>query len=356
MLSSIVRSFKSKLKLNYHSIRNFGRENEVWVEYQSNTRYMYYVSNYGDVARKRNNSTKEDLDKLKLTTNKYGYLKAMINGKCKNVHEIVVDLFINDNQKPSEPYKVIHIDGNIRNNYVFNLQCVVVPVSTNTHDIDQLIVDNREPVKIYKRKGLQFESAQLPIGDYIFIKDSMVMNMIIERKTYEDMISSLFDGRYRKQKTHYITSNFSNIVYIIEKSVITNWATENIPEYEYAVERIKSEMEQLKEHGINVIETGSICETMNVLKDIQINAKDYLKINDEPIEYKQWKQFIRKKLSLTQKIFKNTGISYEKSCLLASLFDDYDAILQFLCAELNKIAKQKNTDITFTKTDIQKLK
>jgi ERCC4-type nuclease len=88
-----------------------------------------------------------------------------------------------------------------------------------------IIIDNRE-TELYKdiierdldkyKKKITITKEQLELGDIIIkIGDDPESIFVYERKTMNDMISSVKDGRYKEQKTRLI-SNFENINYIIE--------------------------------------------------------------------------------------------------------------------------------------------
>ena len=82
----------------------------------------------------------------------------------------------------------------------------------------KLTVDYRENKIIEKLKNteIDFEMCieNLPIGDFIISKNDII-KLIIERKTFSDLASSIIDGRFREQKNRLIESD-SNILYILE--------------------------------------------------------------------------------------------------------------------------------------------
>ena len=83
----------------------------------------------------------------------------------------------------------------------------------------ELIIDNRETsIKDYFiKKNLDYiKYENLDLGDFIFKYNEEVL-LIIERKTLEDLASSIKDGRYREQKARLIANYpLSKIMYIIE--------------------------------------------------------------------------------------------------------------------------------------------
>ena len=89
----------------------------------------------------------------------------------------------------------------------------------------RIIIDNRErgliPIIQSLNKdenfNIQIDVETLDIGD-IIIKDGESEKIIIERKTYNDLASSLRDGRYREQsfRLNNVNIHNHNIVYLIE--------------------------------------------------------------------------------------------------------------------------------------------
>jgi len=92
-----------------------------------------------------------------------------------------------------------------------------------------IIVDNRE-TKLYKylierdldiyKDKVFIEKSQLDIGD-IHIKFNNT-TYIYERKTVNDLLSSVKDGRYKEQKHRLLASDAASINYIIEGDNITS--------------------------------------------------------------------------------------------------------------------------------------
>lgn len=87
-----------------------------------------------------------------------------------------------------------------------------------------IVIDHRETkIKEYFSNlphpySITYEN--LDIGDFVFKKGDDTV-LIIERKTINDLYSSIKDGRYKEQKSRLI-SNFdkSKIIYLIENSII----------------------------------------------------------------------------------------------------------------------------------------
>jgi ERCC4-type nuclease len=85
-----------------------------------------------------------------------------------------------------------------------------------------IIIDSREH-QLYNniierdldkyKDNIKIEKKQLELGDIII--EFNEIQMIFERKTMNDLLSSINDGRYKEQKTR-LLSNYTNINYLIE--------------------------------------------------------------------------------------------------------------------------------------------
>jgi crossover junction endonuclease MUS81 len=88
----------------------------------------------------------------------------------------------------------------------------------------KLLIDNREHSVIKEFEDFDFkdcnvEYCQLNVGDFQYwIDDKLVL--VIERKTYEDLASSIKDGRYKEQKfrlQELCENTGCSVIYFIEK-------------------------------------------------------------------------------------------------------------------------------------------
>ena len=86
-----------------------------------------------------------------------------------------------------------------------------------------LVIDNREKALItkLKEKNINFEIKQLDIGDIQFLDNNNTIKLIFERKTINDLASSILDGRYKEQgfRLDKHTLHNHNIFYIIEGNI-----------------------------------------------------------------------------------------------------------------------------------------
>lgn len=89
----------------------------------------------------------------------------------------------------------------------------------------QFIIDNRERkvIDCISKKNIEYKLTNLDIGDYIFEYKQKEDNpkVIIERKTVDDLASSIKDGRYKEQKVRLLNeqNNGHQIIYIIEGNI-----------------------------------------------------------------------------------------------------------------------------------------
>ena len=85
-------------------------------------------------------------------------------------------------------------------------------------------IDNRERdlIQSFINNNIKIETQNLDIGDIqiIYIDDSYMEHnlVVIERKTYDDLSTSIKDGRYKEQKNRILNSVSNNIrkIYLLE--------------------------------------------------------------------------------------------------------------------------------------------
>lgn len=127
----------------------------------------------------------------------------------------------------------------------------------------ELLIDSRE-TKIIERlendpKILEYKTKYLDVGDFI-LSDFNKNSLIIERKTWADLSSSLKDGRYREQRSRLIQFQEQNIsskvFYIIEGIYNDSFLKE------------KNAILKLQfVYNIPVFYTNSVMHTINILKN-----------------------------------------------------------------------------------------
>lgn len=147
-----------------------------------------------------------------------------------------------------------------------------------------LIIDSREKTlfnSIIERdldiyiKDINIQNTNLELGDIkIIINNDIYRELVFERKTLNDLISSIYDGRYKEQKTR-LLSNFHsyNITYIIEGDDISKSIDRNNNNISSAY------MNMLYRDNIHLIFTKNIFETTNFILSL------CSKIIDKPSNY-----------------------------------------------------------------------
>ena len=84
----------------------------------------------------------------------------------------------------------------------------------------KIIIDKRERgiLDIIKDiDDIEYEEKMLDIGDIQIINDVNEIEYLIERKTINDLMSSVIDGRYKEQKTRILENiDKSKFIYLIE--------------------------------------------------------------------------------------------------------------------------------------------
>ena len=133
----------------------------------------------------------------------------------------------------------------------------------------EIILDNREHKLIQMFPDSKV--SQLDIGDILYINTDIQETVcIIERKTLDDLSSSIMDGRYKEQKQRLLASQ-KKIVYIIEG------LSKNNRGLKYSTLQSAILNMQFRDN-ITVVRTKNIEETASML----IMMKDKLKfINSE---------------------------------------------------------------------------
>ncbi|RVD91023.1 cation-transporting atpase, partial [Tubulinosema ratisbonensis] len=141
----------------------------------------------------------------------------------------------------------------------------------------KLLIDSREMKdkksrdffqKELEKEGLILETCNLEVGDFVWLKNDSVLDLIIERKKGSDFVSSITDGRLKEQMERLKNSGISKIFYLIEglKSQDMN-QNENF---------IKSVLSDIKKKEITVVETENINESIRFI----LQVDKYLKYTE----------------------------------------------------------------------------
>jgi crossover junction endonuclease MUS81 len=140
---------------------------------------------------------------------------------------------------------------------------MLVKIDTREMALLQQMLSQISMIPVFK--NIQIKSETLPIGD-IIISDGTEDKVIIERKSVNDLLSSIKDGRYEEQsyRLNGINHHNHNIVYLIEGDVNkfnrfkTDTAIEKLTAY--------SAMFSLNYYkGFSVFRSFSMEETANIV-------------------------------------------------------------------------------------------
>ena len=150
----------------------------------------------------------------------------------------------------------------------------------------QLILDHREgKLKELFQNNLEIklDYRNLEYGDFCIFNNEDPF-IIIERKTLDDLSSSIIDGRYKEQKQKMLSLvNRSNIYYIIEGSIKYTDSKKNI---------IGSVINTMIRDDIKIFFTKDITDTYHLLLNIisRITKEPEKYLNVEPAEIPVKKQ------------------------------------------------------------------
>ena len=206
-----------------------------------------------------------------------------------------------------------------------------------------IIVDNREGkiiTELENTKPFTYTKENLDIGDFKFELGNK--KIIIERKTVDDLISSIKDGRYKEQKCRLLNEqqNNSTIIYLIEGDI---WKSKKFnSETLYSVvintmirDNIHVYMSKSIEHTVMFL--TKIYKQMEKNKDIFIKEKTSADEEKTPTDEEDtsYAQYIKpnKKANITPKIcFINQlrqipGISYTIASTLAETYKNMHSLL-----------------------------
>lgn len=138
-----------------------------------------------------------------------------------------------------------------------------------------LIIDNRETkIKEHFKNQSYAKFKNLDMGDIQFHYDEKIL-LVIERKTLQDLASSIKSGRYREQKMRLLNSNDINpnqILYLIEGHIQKTDTIDKVPYSTF----IGSYINLLMRDDLKIIQTSGIDETIFFIETIckKINNKE----------------------------------------------------------------------------------
>jgi ERCC4-type nuclease len=139
-----------------------------------------------------------------------------------------------------------------------------------------LVIDNREKELIDRldAKGYMYEKMNLDVGDIQFVEvKTRTPYIVIERKTLEDLSSSMKDGRYREQKERMIhaVSARARKIYVLEGK----WTEHSSISHKSLRGMIINTMIR---DNIQVKEVWGMDETVSFIEDIMSHIEMYADI------------------------------------------------------------------------------
>jgi ERCC4-type nuclease len=96
---------------------------------------------------------------------------------------------------------------------------MIIKVDSREQDLLQKIQQFIVSIPVFKQ--IQVETHALPIGDIIICDNNQEDKVIIERKSVNDLLASIKDGRYEEQsyRLNGLTQHNHNIIYLIEGDI-----------------------------------------------------------------------------------------------------------------------------------------
>lgn len=145
----------------------------------------------------------------------------------------------------------------------------------------QVVIDCREKKNnrdraffqgYFSSKGIPNQTRYLNVGDFVWLKNERVIDVIVERKQTSDLVSSISDGRFREQKNRLKNLGFT-VFYLIE----------NMKVEESRKSYANRCLLEVRMHGFILLETESIQETALVLENIDRTVRN--NENQTPVSY-----------------------------------------------------------------------
>jgi len=159
-----------------------------------------------------------------------------------------------------------------------------------------ILIDTRESklIELFEKNSTDYNKKQLEIGDIQIIKDDEII-LCIERKTIDDLVSSIKDGRYKEQKTRMLSKiNSDNILYIIEG---------RLDKYKHNEKQIFGSITNMNfRDKIKVISTNNIEQTYDLIISLK---KKFIEGKFNSKENKDYNETIKinKKENITLDLF-----------------------------------------------------
>ena len=207
-----------------------------------------------------------------------------------------------------------------------------------------MILDCREHklIKIFP----DTKTKQLDIGDILYVnsENHSEIKLIIERKTLNDLSSSIVDGRYKEQKCRLLSSGI-RIIYILEGM------TKNKHGVKFSTLLSSMLNIQLRDN-ITVIRTKDIDETANILVMLKEKIKNISVEKPQQIEYESTVNISKKHNYSKPNVFMNQlscipGVSNKIAKDISESFPS----LKLLILKYSSIESQREQERLLTSID-----
>jgi uncharacterized protein (DUF3820 family) len=165
-------------------------ENEIWKPIPNYEDYQ--VSNFGRVK-----SLKNGKERMLACGTNNGYKRTILNGKHYYVHQLVAMAFL-DHVPNKMALVVDHVNGDITNNNVNNLQVI-----TQKENVNKKKLKDDELLKIWSASNNEF--LRMPFGKYKnrFVKD-IVKNDYDYLKSFYEKCNLLYGYNFVKPLLYFI--------------------------------------------------------------------------------------------------------------------------------------------------------
>tara|TARA_B100001094_G_scaffold83842_2_gene80160 strand:+ start:228 stop:959 length:732 start_codon:yes stop_codon:yes gene_type:complete len=201
-----------------------------------------------------------------------------------------------------------------------------------------IVIDIRENklIDLLEKNNIIFIKKQLEIGDILIQKENEII-LLIERKTIQDLIASIKDGRYKEQKARILSKiNVENVLYLIEGRV------DNLKYDEKTV--FGSITNMIFRDGIKIINTGNLKQSYDLILSLKKKFIEGKFTSKENLNYNESIK-LNKKENMTNELFNIQvlsnipGVSIKMS----------EVILKEVKTIKNLILKYNNIDIDLEK-------
>ncbi|PAV87455.1 hypothetical protein WR25_18598 isoform C [Diploscapter pachys] len=211
-----------------------------------------------------------------------------------------------------------------------------------------LIADSREHrnygfyaksvVEHIAKSGFEFDVRSMPVGDYMWLArkedgTEMVLDWVVERKTWDDLQSSIIGGRYLEQKGRLLKSPMRSRVYLIEG----NEKSEESPCHQAL-------MTTLINHGFLVHRSPSMRDTSKFLERITLRLINAVQTEDlSGVDFRDLQTLVEKPQAETvseawmTQLMCFRGMSESRATALVRRFPTFVALRRFIDSSSNPV-------------------